>query len=89
MADFIRTRPTNNNIILEGHTDSKGSESYNSKLSQARANTAKDILVNRYGVDSMKLNPMGYGESRPVDTNNTEQGRQNNRRVVATVVSEQ
>ena len=89
MADFIRTRPTNNNIILEGHTDSKGSESYNSKLSQARANIVKDILVNRYGVDSMKLNPMGYGESRPVDTNNTEQGRQNNRRVVATVVSEQ
>ena len=37
----------------------------------------------------MKLRPIGYGESRPVDTNNTDQGRQNNRRVVATVVSEQ
>lgn len=89
MADFIKTRRTNNNIILEGHTDSKGSDSYNSRLSQARANTAKDILVNRYGIDSMKLDPIGYGESQPVDTNNTAQGRQNNRRVVATVVSEE
>lgn len=88
MAEFIRTRRTINNIVLEGHTDSKGSESYNTKLSQARANTAKDILVNKYGADSVKLTPIGYGELRPVDTNNTEQGRQNNRRVVATVISE-
>lgn len=89
MADFIKTRRTNNNIVLEGHTDSKGGDAYNNKLSQARADTAKAILVNKYGVNSMKLTPMGYGESRPVDTNNTDQGRQNNRRVVATVVSEQ
>jgi OOP family OmpA-OmpF porin len=89
MAEFIKTRSTNNNITLEGHTDSKGSDSYNVKLSQARANTAKDILVNKYGLDSMKLSPIGYGESNPVDTNNTEQGRQNNRRVVATVTSQQ
>lgn len=89
MADFIKTRRTNNNIVLEGHTDSKGSDVYNNKLSQARADTAKTILVNKYGVDGMKLTPMGYGESNPVDTNNTDQGRQNNRRVVATVVSEQ
>jgi outer membrane protein OmpA-like peptidoglycan-associated protein len=88
MADFIQTRQTND-IVLEGHTDSKGSENYNLRLSQDRANVAKDILVNRYGIDSMKLRPIGYGESRPVDTNNTDQGRQNNRRVVATVVSEQ
>ncbi|WP_186474057.1 OmpA family protein [Psychrobacter sp. KCTC 72983] len=89
MADFIKTRRTTNNIVLEGHTDSKGSDVYNNKLSKARADTAKNILVNKYGVDSMKLTPMGYGESLPVDTNNTDQGRQNNRRVVATVVSEQ
>lgn len=89
MANFIKTSRTNNNIVLEGHTDSKGSEAYNDKLSQARANTAKDILVNKYGVDSVKLTPMGYGELRPVDTNNTSQGRQNNRRVVATVVAEE
>lgn len=89
MADFIKTRRTNNNIVLEGHTDSKGKDVYNNKLSQARANTAKNILVNKYGVDGMKLTPMGYGESNPVDTNSTDQGRQNNRRVVATVVSEQ
>lgn len=88
MADFIQTRSTND-IVLEGHTDSKGAENYNLKLSQDRANVAKDILVNRYGIDSMKLRPVGYGESHPVDTNNTDQGRQNNRRVVATVVSEQ
>lgn len=89
MADFIKTRRTNNNIVLEGHTDSKGSDVYNNKLSQVRANTAKEILVKKYGIDSMKLTPMGYGESHPVDTNNTDQGRQNNRRVVATVISEQ
>lgn len=88
MAEFIRTRDTKN-IVLEGHTDSEGSESYNVKLSQERANLAKDVLVNNYGIEGTELSAIGYGESRPVDTNKTEQGRQNNRRVVATVVSEQ
>lgn len=89
MADFIKTRRTINKIILEGHTDNKGSDNYNLELSQARANKAKSILVNKYGVDSMKLTPMGYGEYKPVDTNTTRQGRRNNRRVVATVISEE
>lgn len=88
MAEFIKNNRTSN-IVLEGHTDSRGSDTYNNKLSLERANTAKSILVNEYGVDSMKVKTVGYGESNPVDTNSTDQGRQNNRRVVATVISEQ
>ena len=84
MVDFIHSYPKSD-VTLEGHTDSRGSESYNLKLSQSRANLVKDILIDQYGIEAMRLSAIGYGESMPIDTNDTEQGRQNNRRVVATV----
>ena len=84
MANFLQSYPKND-IMLEGHTDNKGAESYNIELSQTRANMVKDILVDRYGMESKYLSAIGYGETMPIDTNNTEQGRKNNRRVVATV----
>ena len=70
---------------MEGHTDSRGSESYNLQLSQKRANTVKNILVDKYGMQPSRLRAVGYGEAMPIDINDTEEGRQNNRRVVATV----
>jgi outer membrane protein OmpA-like peptidoglycan-associated protein len=67
-------------ILVEGHTDSTGSESYNSQLSERRANSVKSLLVQR-GVQEYRVNTIGYGESRPIVTNATPEGRQMNRRV--------
>jgi OOP family OmpA-OmpF porin len=68
------------NVDLEGHTDDIGSDSYNLGLSERRANAVKTYLVGR-GVGAKRMNPVGYGESRPIDTNASEPGRENNRRV--------
>ncbi|MGP9519943.1 MULTISPECIES: OmpA family protein, partial [unclassified Psychrobacter] len=84
LARFIESYPENN-VILEGHTDSKGSSEYNLKLSQSRAERVKNILVDSYGVDDYRLRTVGYGETRPIDTNDTELGRLNNRRVMAVI----
>jgi outer membrane protein OmpA-like peptidoglycan-associated protein len=67
-------------IMVEGHTDSVGGESYNQRLSERRAEAVKNLLVQR-GVDPYRVTPIGYGESRPVATNAEEAGRQLNRRV--------
>lgn len=87
MANFIQSYPQMS-VTLQGHTDNKGPESYNLKLSESRANMVKNILVDQYGIEAIRINSIGYGETMPVDTNNTREGRQNNRRVVAIVSKE-
>ena len=72
-------------VNVAGHTDSVGSDSYNMQLSKERAGSVAQYLQSR-GVNGQRLNTVGYGESRPVDTNNTEAGRANNRRVEITLV---
>ena len=67
-------------ILVEGHTDSTGSESYNQQLSERRAGSVNNLLVQR-GVQAYRIHNIGYGESRPVVTNATPEGRQMNRRV--------
>ncbi|MBR6626216.1 MAG: OmpA family protein [Mailhella sp.] len=67
-------------ILVAGHTDSTGSDEYNMKLSQQRADSVKNALVQR-GVDPQRISAVGYGEGQPVGDNNTEFGRQQNRRV--------
>ncbi|SLJ85274.1 OmpA family protein [Psychrobacter sp. DAB_AL43B] len=84
MANFIQSYPQMA-VTLAGHTDNKGPESYNLKLSQSRANIVKNILVDQYGLETVRLSSIGHGETMPIDTNNTEEGRRNNRRVVAIV----
>ncbi|MCI5055576.1 MAG: OmpA family protein, partial [Flavobacteriales bacterium] len=66
-------------IELSGHTDNTGSESLNKKLSQSRADAVKQYLVKK-GISASRLTAKGYGSSKPVDTNKTVEGRQNNRR---------
>lgn len=66
-------------ITIEGHASSDGSESYNQALSERRANAVKAYLVGK-GIDASRLQTVGYGESRPVDSNDTVNGRKNNRR---------
>jgi outer membrane protein OmpA-like peptidoglycan-associated protein len=67
-------------ILVEGHTDSVGSDEYNMNLSQRRAVAVKTLLVVR-GVAENRIEIIGYGKTMPVATNNTEAGRQKNRRV--------
>jgi len=68
------------NISIEGYTDSKGAEEYNMNLSTRRAEAVKASLIGR-GLSSSRLQTIGFGESKPVATNDTEAGRQQNRRV--------
>ena len=65
---------------MEGYTDSKGSDTYNMDLSKRRANAVKNLLVQR-GVAENRIEVVGFGETMPVATNDTEAGRQKNRRV--------
>lgn len=67
-------------IEIGGHTDAKGSDSYNNKLSEGRAKAVVDYLISK-GVEPKRLKSQGYGKSRPIDNNDTEEGRANNRRV--------
>jgi outer membrane protein OmpA-like peptidoglycan-associated protein len=73
------------NISIEGHTDSKGAEEYNMNLSKSRAEAVKASLIGR-GLPSARLQTIGFGESKPVTTNDTEAGRQQNRRVRIVIV---
>lgn len=65
---------------VDGHTDSTGSESLNQKLSEDRANSVRSYLMSK-GVNPGRLSVKGFGESSPIDTNDTVEGRSNNRRV--------
>lgn len=67
-------------VRVEGHTDSRGTSEYNMDLSIRRANAVKNLLVQR-GVADSRIEAVGYGETLPVATNDTEAGRQRNRRV--------
>jgi len=67
-------------VNIEGHTDSVGSDEYNMRLSERRAQSVENFLVTK-GVAADRLNPKGYGEGRPVATNDTAEGRAQNRRV--------
>jgi OOP family OmpA-OmpF porin len=84
LADFMKQYPQTTTVV-EGHTDSKGSDAYNQKLSESRANAVRNVLVNQYGVDANRVNAAGYGEARPVADNATDAGRAVNRRVEAEV----
>lgn len=68
------------NAVVEGHTDSKGSDAYNLKLSRARAESVRTYLIQQ-GIAAERLQAEGFGESRPVATNDTDEGREVNRRV--------
>jgi photosystem I P700 chlorophyll a apoprotein A2 len=77
----------NTPILIEGHTDSKGSDSYNQRLSEARSQSVRDYMVNRFKVVATRIQAKGLGETRPVAPNTNSNGsdnpagRQRNRRV--------
>ncbi len=84
VVDFLKQ---NGNVAVEisGHTDSKGSDEYNLNLSQGRSQAVVDYLIGQ-GIDTARLQAHGYGETKPIDTNDTEVGRSNNRRVEFTIL---
>jgi len=72
-------------VKILGHTDSVGSDTYNQSLSRFRADAVKDYLASQ-GISSMRLMTEGFGESDPIASNETEEGRQQNRRVEIVIV---
>jgi outer membrane protein OmpA-like peptidoglycan-associated protein len=70
----------NSNLLIGGHTDSQGDDAYNQALSQRRANAASAYLQSQ-GVPTSRISTSGRGESEPIATNDTEAGKQLNRRV--------
>lgn len=79
VAEFMQEYP-DRRIRVEGYTDSSGPESYNQKLSEQRAQSVKEAIVDQ-GIDSSRVVTQGYGESYPVASNENPGGRQRNRRV--------
>jgi len=82
--EFMVSYP-NTEVTIEGHTDSRGEESYNKNLSQKRANTIAEMLITEFGIQRSRVSTQGYGEARPIASNETAAGRQQNRRVVGVV----
>lgn len=80
IASILRENQTWGTLMINGHTDSVGPESYNQNLSERRAASVKAYLADK-GVSAAAMSTAGYGESRPIDTNDTAEGRQHNRRV--------
>ncbi|QXI27122.1 OmpA family protein [Pseudomonas vanderleydeniana] len=83
LADFMKQYPQTTTVVA-GHTDSIGTDAYNQKLSQRRADAVKQILV-KDGIAPNRVESVGYGKTRPVADNATEAGRAINRRVEASV----
>lgn len=79
LVTFLREN-SEHEVLIEGHTDSVGSDSYNLDLSQRRAEAVRGFLAQN-GVGFARMAVRGFGEARPVSTNGTEAGRQQNRRV--------
>ncbi len=80
LADSMKANP-DLNLLIEGHTDNIGNSAYNLKLSQERAESIKKVLVNQ-GVSESRIRVKGFGDTRPIATNDTAAGRAKNRRVV-------
>jgi outer membrane protein OmpA-like peptidoglycan-associated protein len=79
MAEVMARYPEND-ILVTGHTDNTGSEKYNQDLSERRAKTVKNYLILK-GISAGRITSMGFGETMPVASNATPEGRQKNRRV--------
>jgi outer membrane protein OmpA-like peptidoglycan-associated protein len=86
LVEFLRKFP-NRNLLIEGHTDSVGSDDYNLTLSQKRADSVKEQLVAK-GISLDRITTKGYGKQFPVASNDSEGGRQLNRRVEVTILNE-
>jgi outer membrane protein OmpA-like peptidoglycan-associated protein len=76
----LTSHPEITHVSVEGHTDNVGAAAMNKSLSGRRAASVVDWLV-KHGIDKARLSSVGFGMERPIDSNDTPEGRQNNRRV--------
>ncbi|MHB8091895.1 MAG: OmpA family protein [Syntrophales bacterium] len=86
IAAFLREKQ-NRNLLVEGHTDSVGSDEYNQRLSEQRSASVKSALVKR-GIAGERIVTIGYGKKYPLASNDTAAGKQQNRRVEAIILNE-
>lgn len=84
MANFLTAYPEVS-LIIEGHTSKVGTEAYNQKISQQRANAIVQVLINQFNIDSSRLSAIGYGEERLLDSGNDNAAHAKNRRIEAKV----
>ena len=68
-------------VEIDGHTDATGAPAHNMDLSKRRAEAVKNVLVSQFGIDAARLTTAGFGSTKPIDSNNTPQGKAQNRRV--------
>lgn len=87
LVEFLNQYP-DRDVIIQGHTDTVGSAELNMRLSQQRADSVRSHLARR-GIDTVRLSARGMGQGQPVATNDTEAGRQQNRRVEIIIENEQ
>jgi len=85
VGDFLKEFPKSHGEIA-GHTDSSASNAYNQKLSERRANSVKEYIIKNFGVAPARISSKGYGEDRPIATNETREGKAKNRRIEANFV---
>jgi OOP family OmpA-OmpF porin len=84
VADFMKAHPETT-AVIEGYTDNVGNAPYNKALSQKRAESVRQYLIDKFDIKGTRLKAMGYGEEKPVAGNDTPEGRQKNRRVEAVI----
>lgn len=87
VAGVLEEHPEFDEIRIEGHTDDQGAREFNLELSEQRAESVRDYLVEQ-GVDDQRLTTVGVGPDEPIADNDTEQGREQNRRVEFHIVDE-
>lgn len=87
VARVLQDNPDITKVRVEGHTDSRGGRAYNKKLSQRRAASVRRYLIDK-GVAKKRLAARGYGLSKPIADNSTEEGRYQNRRVEFTILEQ-
>ncbi len=87
VASLFKDNPDIKKVRIEGHTDSVGSDSHNMKLSQDRANSVMAYII-KQGVDPTRMEAVGYGPSRPIESNATSSGRAANRRTEFNIVAQ-
>jgi len=86
VADFLRQYP-DTVASLEGHTDSMGTDEYNQSLSQRRVDAVRQVLISQFGIAANRVRAQGFGEARPVGSNDTAAGRAQNRRVESVITT--
>lgn len=85
VGDFLKEFPKSHGEIA-GHTDSTATNAYNQKLSERRANSVKEYIIKNFGIAPERISSKGYGEDRPIATNETREGKAKNRRIEANFV---